>query len=111
MVDGCRANTVQFANSVVGRQTSKLKIVLVLGHFADAVDQGNRAGLLHPRFQDIAVLHRTGPPNFETLDARSVTALRNVVHGSKFRTAIFLEEQSTKFKKRIASCEDRRSLF
>ena len=64
MVDGCRANTdLQFANSVVGRQTSKLKFVLVLGHFADAVDQGNRAGLLHPRFQDIAVLHRTGPPN------------------------------------------------
>ena len=29
-------------------------------------------------------------PTVETLDARSVTALRNVVHGSKFRTAIFL---------------------
>ena len=50
-------------------------------------------------------------PTVETLDARSVTALRNVVRGSKFRTAIFFEEQSTKFKMRIASCEDRRSLF
>ena len=48
-------------------------------------------------------------PNFEVLDARIASALNRIIHNSRFKRRVSLEELKAQ-KKRTASSEEDRSL-
>ena len=77
----------------MGRQTSKLKYVQFQFDGSNAVDPRHRAGRFRRRSLDITVhVGRLVCPDFEILDARIATALKNY---SRFnvKQKISLEEQ------------------